>query len=110
MYQILFCFLFKFKILTHNILIHQNLLTSFFILIVFNKTAKAKAGKKRQLVLKFAKKMFRLKQNQPLTLQVKEPSQAFLEEEIDEKMDSRLPKEVIYMLKGRLQVLYDIMK
>lgn len=44
--------------------------------------------------------MFRLKQNQPLTLQVKEPSQAFLEEEIDEKMDSRLPKEVIYMLKG----------
>lgn len=44
--------------------------------------------------------MFRLKQNQPLTLQVKEPSQAFLEEEIDEKIDSRLPKEVIYMLKG----------
>jgi len=62
--------------------------------------AKAKAGKKRQLVLKFAKKMFRLKQNQPLTLQVKEPSQAFLEEEIDEKIDSRLPKEVIYMLKS----------
>ena len=52
------------------------------------------------MVLKFAKKMFRLKQNQPLTLQVKEPSQAFLEEETDEKIDSRLPKEVIYMLKG----------
>lgn len=65
----------------------------------FRNAAKAK-GKKRQLVLKFAKKMFRLKQNQPLTLQVKEPSQAFLEEEIDEKIDSRLPKEVIYMLKG----------
>lgn len=36
--------------------------------------------------------MFRLKQNQPLTLQVKEPSQAFLEEEMDEKLDPRLPK------------------
>jgi lysophospholipid hydrolase len=58
-------------------------------------------GKKRQMVLKFAKYLLRLKTNQPLTLQVKEPSQAFLEEDLSgESIDPRLPPEVIYMLRG----------
>jgi lysophospholipid hydrolase len=41
-----------------------------------------------------------MKREQPLTLQVKEPSQAFLEEEIGEQCEQPLPPEVIYMLKG----------
>ena len=42
-----------------------------------------------------------MKRDQPLQLQVKEPSQAFLEEDISrEEIDPRIPSEVIYMLKG----------
>lgn len=42
-----------------------------------------------------------MKREQPLTLQVKEPSQAFLEEDfITEQSDNRLPSEVVYMLKS----------
>lgn len=53
------------------------------------------------MVLKFAKYLLRLKTNQPHTLMVKEPSQAFLEEDISgETIDPRLPPEVIYMLRG----------
>lgn len=58
-------------------------------------------GRKRQLVVKFARRILRLKRDQPLSLQVKEPSQAFLEEDISrDDLDPRLPKEVLYMLKG----------
>lgn len=57
-------------------------------------------GKKRQMVLRFAKRLLRLKRDQPLTLQVKEPSQAFLEEEIGDQCEQPLPPEVIYMLKS----------
>ncbi|RWS22903.1 Neuropathy target esterase-like protein, partial [Leptotrombidium deliense] len=57
--------------------------------------------KKRQLVMKFAKKLLRLKKEQPMQLQVKEPSQAFLEEDITHlELDGRLPAEVIYMLRN----------
>lgn len=52
------------------------------------------------MVLKFAKRLLRLKREQPLTLQVNEPSQAFLEEEIGEQCEQPLPPEVIYMLKS----------
>ncbi|KAI1290330.1 Neuropathy target esterase sws [Halotydeus destructor] len=58
-------------------------------------------GRKRQLVVRLAKRLLRLKRDQPLQLEVKEPSQAFLEEDITrEEVDPRLPPEVIYMLKG----------
>ncbi|XP_076347518.1 patatin like phospholipase domain containing sws isoform X3 [Tachypleus tridentatus] len=56
--------------------------------------------KKRQVVLRFAKRLLRIKREQPLTLQVKEPSQAFLEEDISDQGETRLPPEVIYMLKS----------
>ncbi|CAG2166134.1 unnamed protein product [Oppiella nova] len=57
-------------------------------------------GKKRQIVLRFAKRLLRIKRDQPLTLQVSEPSQAFLEEEIGDQCEQPLPPEVIYMLKS----------
>ncbi|XP_064458537.1 neuropathy target esterase sws-like isoform X1 [Ornithodoros turicata] len=56
--------------------------------------------KKRQMVLRFARKFLRLKREQPLTLQVKEPSQAFLEEDYTEQMEKRLPPDVLYMLRS----------
>lgn len=56
--------------------------------------------KKRQMVVRFAKRLLRLKREQPLTLQVMEPSQAFLEEAISESSEQRLPPEVMYMLKS----------
>ncbi|CAN8020157.1 unnamed protein product, partial [Ixodes persulcatus] len=56
--------------------------------------------RKRQMVLRFAKKLLRLKREQPLTLQVKEPSQAFLEEDYTEQMEKRLPPDVLYMLRS----------
>ncbi|KAG8196154.1 hypothetical protein JTE90_007885 [Oedothorax gibbosus] len=56
--------------------------------------------KKRQLVLKFARKILPLKREQPLTLKVMEPSQAFLEEAISEHAEQRLPPDVMYMLKS----------
>ncbi|RWR99429.1 Neuropathy target esterase-like protein, partial [Dinothrombium tinctorium] len=58
-------------------------------------------SKKRLMVIKFAKKFLRLKRDQPLQLQVMEPSQAFLEEDFTRKeLDNRLPAEVIYMLRN----------
>ncbi|XP_054162563.1 neuropathy target esterase sws-like [Oppia nitens] len=57
-------------------------------------------GKKRQIVLRFAKRLLHIKKDQPLTLQVSEPSQAFLEEEIGDQCEQPLPPEVIYMLKS----------
>ncbi|XP_071037589.1 neuropathy target esterase sws [Parasteatoda tepidariorum] len=56
--------------------------------------------KKRQLVLKLARKILPLKGEQPLTLKVMEPSQAFLEEAISEQSEQRLPPDVMYMLKS----------
>ncbi|XP_054724665.1 neuropathy target esterase sws-like isoform X1 [Uloborus diversus] len=55
--------------------------------------------KKRQLVMRFAKRLLR-KREQPLTLKVMEPSQAFLEEAISENSEQRLPPDVMYMLKS----------
>ena len=53
------------------------------------------------MVLRFARNLIRLKKEQPQQLEVKEPSQAFLEEDISrEDFDQRLPPEVIYMLRG----------
>ena len=61
------------------------------------------------MVLRFAKRLLRLRREQPLSLQVKEPSQAFLEEDLSrEQSDPRLPPEVMYMLKGvRVFGLFD---
>lgn len=53
------------------------------------------------MVLKFAKKFLRIRKDQPLSLLVKEPSQAFLEEDFSRQdLDHRVPPEVLYMLKG----------
>lgn len=51
-------------------------------------------GRKRQMVLRFAKRLLRLRKEQPLSLLVKEPSQAFLEEASADQRDTGLPKEV----------------
>lgn len=76
-------------------------------LIPAGKTNQRK-GRKRQMVLRFAKRLLRLRKEQPLSLQVKEPSQAFLEEASSEQRDTGLPKEVVYMLKGvRVFGLFD---
>ncbi|XP_055938535.1 neuropathy target esterase sws-like isoform X2 [Argiope bruennichi] len=57
--------------------------------------------KKRQLVLKLARKILPLKREQPgVYLKVMEPSQAFLEEAISEHSEQRLPPDVMYMLKS----------
>ncbi|UYV75928.1 PNPLA6 [Cordylochernes scorpioides] len=45
-------------------------------------------------------RLLRLKRDQPLTLQVKEPSQAFLEEDVTAFSEQRLPPEITYMLKS----------
>lgn len=57
-------------------------------------------GKKRQLVFKFAKRLLRLKRDIPLELKVKEPSQAYLEEELYDFADYQFPEEVIFMIKS----------
>lgn len=57
-------------------------------------------GKKRQMVLKFAKRLLRLKRDLPLELKVKEPSQAFLEEEVFDSSENQFPEEVVYMIKN----------
>lgn len=57
-------------------------------------------GKKRQMVLKFAKRLLRLKRDLPLELIVKEPSQAFLEEESYDTTEHQFPEEVVYMIKN----------
>ena len=46
------------------------------------------------MVLRFAKRLLRLRKEQPLSLLVKEPSQAFLEEDASDQRDTGLPKEV----------------
>lgn len=52
-------------------------------------------GRKRQAVLRFAKRLLRLRKETPLSLLVKEPSQAFLEEATSpDQRDTGLPKEV----------------
>ncbi|GAB6023406.1 hypothetical protein CHUAL_008194 [Chamberlinius hualienensis] len=57
--------------------------------------------KKRQMVIRFAKRLLRLKKDnhQPLQLQVREPPAAYLEPEI-EQSESLFPREVWYMLKS----------
>ncbi|OTF76396.1 patatin-like phospholipase domain-containing protein [Euroglyphus maynei] len=58
-------------------------------------------GRKRQLVLKFAKRLLQLKKDDPLELKVKEPSQAFLkEEDIYDPSGHDLPEELVYMIHG----------
>ncbi|KAF7495700.1 Neuropathy target esterase sws [Sarcoptes scabiei] len=58
-------------------------------------------GKKRQMVLKFAKKLLQIKKEiQPLELKVKEPSQAFLKEDLYDSDLHDLPDELIYMVKS----------
>ncbi|XP_064616209.1 patatin-like phospholipase domain-containing protein 7 [Liolophura sinensis] len=59
--------------------------------------------KKRQLVLKLAKKLLRMQKESQPQLQVKEPPQSFLEADLQELQDSsdyRLPAEVLYMLRS----------
>ncbi|XP_074654030.1 patatin-like phospholipase domain-containing protein 6 [Tubulanus polymorphus] len=56
--------------------------------------------KKRQLVVKFAKRLLRMRRESIPQLQVKEPPQSFLEMEATQQPEIRLPAEVMYMLKS----------
>lgn len=51
-------------------------------------------------------RILRLRREQPLTLKVMEPSQAFLEEAISEQSEQRLPPDVLYMLKSIRLVIF----
>lgn len=50
--------------------------------------------------MKFAKRLLRLKRDLPLELKVKEPSQAFLEEEIFDSTENQFPEEIVYMIRN----------
>lgn len=52
------------------------------------------------MVLKFAKRLLRLKRDMPLELKVKEPSQAFLEEDLYKSSDYQFPEEVVFMIRS----------
>lgn len=52
------------------------------------------------MVLRFAKKLLRMKRDLPLELKVKEPSQAFLEEDLHDSSENQFPEEVLYMIKN----------
>uniref|UniRef100_T1IXP6 Neuropathy target esterase sws n=1 Tax=Strigamia maritima TaxID=126957 RepID=T1IXP6_STRMM len=57
--------------------------------------------KKRQIVLKFARRILRIRKDaSPQSLQVKEPSLAYLEADYSDHAEQRLPPEVMYMLKS----------
>ncbi|XP_018493909.1 patatin-like phospholipase domain-containing protein 7 [Galendromus occidentalis] len=59
-----------------------------------------KRVKKRQMVLRLAKKIMFPKRELP-QLQVKEPSQAFLEEDLSEQReDGKLPEDVLYLIRS----------
>lgn len=77
---------------TKRMLRHMNTLTA--------PHGGAKRMKKRQIMLRLAKKIIFPKRDQP-QLQVKEPSQAFLEEDVSEQNeDAKLPHDVIYLIRS----------
>lgn len=58
-------------------------------------------GKKRKMVMKLARRLLQLKlDNSPQQLKVIEPPAEYLQEDISESLDQRLPAEVIYMLQN----------
>ena len=68
---------------------------------------KGPPGRKRKLVMKLARRLLQRRENQPHQLKVIEPPVEYLQEDISEALDQRLPAEVIYMLQNiRYIVLY----
>ena len=55
-------------------------------------------GKKRKLVMKLARRLLTRHENMPQQLKNVEPPVEYLQEDISESVDQRLPPEVVYML------------
>ena len=58
-------------------------------------------GKKRKLVMKLARRLLQLRRdNMPQQLKVIEPPVEYLQEDVSDSLDQRLPPEVLYMLQN----------
>lgn len=58
-------------------------------------------GKKRRLVMKFARRILQLKKDTtPMQLKVLEPPNEYLEEDISSSDDKRVPPDALYMLQS----------
>ena len=58
-------------------------------------------GKKRRLVMKFARRLLQLKKDTaPMQLTVLEPPNEYLEEDVSSKDDKRVPPDALYMLQS----------
>lgn len=58
-------------------------------------------GKKRRLVMKFARRLLQLKKDTtPMQLKVLEPPSEYLEEDVSSKDDKRVPPDALYMLQS----------
>ena len=60
---------------------------------------KGPPGKKRKLVMKLARRLLQ-KRDLPQQLKVLEPPVEYLQEDVSDSVDTRLPTEVVYMLKN----------
>ncbi len=57
-------------------------------------------GKKRKLVMKLARRLLTRREHMPQQLKNVEPPMEYLQEDISESIDQRLPPEVVYMLQN----------
>ncbi len=57
-------------------------------------------GRKRKLVMKLARRLLQRRENMPQQLKVVEPPVEYLQEDLSESLDQRLPPEVVYMLQN----------
>ena len=57
-------------------------------------------GKKKKLVMKLARRLLQRHDNIPQQLKVIEPPAEYLQEDVSESPDQRLPQEVVYMLQN----------
>lgn len=57
-------------------------------------------GKKRKLVMKLARRLLPRREHMPQQLKVVEPPVEYLQEDVSESIDQRLPPEVVYMLQN----------
>ena len=61
---------------------------------------KGPPGRKRKLVMKLARRLLQRREQLPKQLKVIEPPVEYLQEDISESLDQRLPAEVLYMLQN----------
>ncbi|XP_037079281.1 neuropathy target esterase sws-like [Pollicipes pollicipes] len=60
----------------------------------------SKHGKKRQLVMKFARNLLQMRRDEQTQLAVLEPPSEYLQEDLRDDSDASLPREVMYMLRS----------